>query len=348
MKKAKHNYKSSYTFMMIPNDEDNVKTYRFPKWIVKAIILLMIFILLVSSYFVHSFVSIKGEYAKKTKDMETLEVVNNNQKKQIIELQIHTENINSELQSYTENINSELQSYTQNINEKINSLNALENEVRGLVGLSTDGVDYENEELSILYSQANTEIELPSRSGMNRRNIDSSLEYDQSVVLQQIGKDLTAIEENLSQEEDNYLILKDDVSMQLDYLAAKPTAWPTNGRVTSSFGKRRAPMRGASTNHMGIDIANKYGSPIIAAGKGEVTFAGWKAGLGYTVILSHGYGFDTLYGHNSKINVEVGQEVEKGQIIARLGNSGKSTGPHVHFEIHVNGNPVDPMEYLDK
>jgi murein DD-endopeptidase MepM/ murein hydrolase activator NlpD len=327
MDKGKHNHKSVYTFMMIPNDEDKLKTFRFPKWILRTITLILASILVISTYFIYSFINIKIEYAKKTKDIETLEVVNDKQKKQI----------------------SELQAYTQNISEKINNLSKLENEVKDLVGLSTDEDDTENEEASILYSQNNKDTEeQTSRGGIYSRNIDSSQQYDQGNILMQIKNDLDKIDENISKEEDNFHTLKLDVTDQLNYLAARPTGWPNNGRITSPFGSRRAPRWGASTFHTGIDIANTYGSSIRAAGNGRVISAGWKGGLGYTVLISHGHGFTTLYGHNSSIKVEVGQQVERGQVIAKLGNSGNSTGPHVHFEIHVNGNPVDPMKFLGK
>ena len=119
---------------------------------------------------------------------------------------------------------------------------------------------------------------------------------------------------------------------------------PYWGRLTSTFGYRS--LFGGSM-HQGIDLAGPIGDPIVAADGGTVIFAGTKSGYGYCVMISHGSGLSTLYGHCSKLLVSEGQAVAKGEQIAKVGNTGRSTGPHVHFEIRVNGTPVNPLKYLD-
>lgn len=122
--------------------------------------------------------------------------------------------------------------------------------------------------------------------------------------------------------------------------------WPTTGRITSRFGGRKSPGGVGSTNHKGIDIAGRYGTPIYAADGGTVTYAGWMGGYGYLVQINHGNGYVTYYGHNSSLVVSVGQHVYKGQQIAKMGSTGNSTGNHCHFEVRYNGVAKNPLNYL--
>ncbi len=122
--------------------------------------------------------------------------------------------------------------------------------------------------------------------------------------------------------------------------------WPISGPITSPYGWRTHPIFGTSRYHSGIDIGADYGDPIRAADGGVIIYADWMGGYGYAVIIDHGGGISTLYGHNSELLVGVGQRVYKGQTIARAGSTGYSTGPHCHFEVRQNGSPVNPMAYL--
>ena len=117
-------------------------------------------------------------------------------------------------------------------------------------------------------------------------------------------------------------------------------SWPVSGPVTSGFGVRWGRM------HEGIDIAVGQGTPVHAAAPGTVIYAGWMEGYGNLVVVDHGNGLSTAYGHNSTLASSVGQAVTAGQVIAYSGSTGHSTGPHVHFEVRVNGSPVDPLGYL--
>jgi len=122
--------------------------------------------------------------------------------------------------------------------------------------------------------------------------------------------------------------------------------WPCSGYISSYFGYRNTGIRGASTYHQAIDIANSYGTPIYAADGGTVITAGWISGLGYTVKIDHGNGYVTTYGHNSSLTVSVGEHVYKGQQIARMGSTGVSSGNHCDFRICLNGTYVNPLNYL--
>lgn len=140
----------------------------------------------------------------------------------------------------------------------------------------------------------------------------------------------------------------DETKSKLDvYLASLPTQWPTWGTISSAFGGRKDPFNNSSRFHTGLDIAAPYGRDISAAGSGTVTLAQRTSVYGNTVIIDHGHGFSTMYGHTSKILVKQGQVVKKGQVIARVGSSGRSTGAHLHFEVRINGTSVNPLNYLD-
>lgn len=125
-----------------------------------------------------------------------------------------------------------------------------------------------------------------------------------------------------------------------------PLLFPSDAEITSNFGWRRHPILGSSRFHAGIDFGASYGSTIRAAEGGTVIFAGWYGGYGNAVIINHGSGITTLYGHSSKLYVTEGQSVQPGVAIATVGSTGLSTGPHLHFEVRKNGEPVDPMLYL--
>ncbi len=122
-----------------------------------------------------------------------------------------------------------------------------------------------------------------------------------------------------------------------------PSIWPTNGIVSSPYGLRW----GGTDFHPGIDIANDMGTPIVATADGVVEYAGWNSGgYGNMVDINHGNGIMTRYGHASQVVVTAGQYVKRGQLIAYMGSTGFSTGPHVHYEVHVNGQRVNPISYL--
>lgn len=121
----------------------------------------------------------------------------------------------------------------------------------------------------------------------------------------------------------------------------------SGGRLSSNFGSRSAPTKGASTNHKGVDWAVPIGTTVVASNAGTVVQAGWVSGYGYAVYINHADGRQTRYGHLSKVLVKVGQTVDQGQKIALSGNTGRSTGPHLHFEIRINGTAVNPLKYLN-
>ena len=106
------------------------------------------------------------------------------------------------------------------------------------------------------------------------------------------------------------------------------------------------PLTGEPGRHMGVDIANEVNTPIHATADGLVTYAGWESGYGRVVVVEHGYGFSTRYGHCNRLEVKVGDEIKRGQVIGYMGSTGMSTGSHCHYEVRIHGVPVDPIPYL--
>ena len=142
--------------------------------------------------------------------------------------------------------------------------------------------------------------------------------------------------------QETYELLKDQESL----LSSRPSVWPTRGWVTSHFGYRISPFTGLRQLHEGMDIAASGGTKVHAPADGVVTFSGTEEGYGKVVVVNHGYGVVTRYAHNSEAFVKVGQRVRRGDAVAAVGNTGRSTGPHLHYEVRVNGIPVNPTRYI--
>jgi murein DD-endopeptidase MepM/ murein hydrolase activator NlpD len=129
--------------------------------------------------------------------------------------------------------------------------------------------------------------------------------------------------------------------------ATVPSIWPVAGELTDGFGGRRNPFGGLGSEfHTGQDISALFGTPVMAAAQGTIIFAGWQNGYGQIVIIDHGNGLTTRYGHLSGIDVELGQQIARGQQLGRVGSTGRSTGPHLHYEVRINDEPVNPRQYL--
>lgn len=154
------------------------------------------------------------------------------------------------------------------------------------------------------------------------------------------------IQKEKYEELQRFIVKTQSLNRNLRYTGGR-FLWPTTSNlITSYFGYRVHPIYGTTRFHSGIDIGAPYGAPIYAAENGQVIFASWYGGYGYCIIIDHGDGVSTLYAHCSSIIVKAGQYVSKGQVIGYVGSTGNSTGPHLHFEVRINGNPVNPFNYL--
>ncbi len=183
----------------------------------------------------------------------------------------------------------------------------------------------------------------PALGGPLKENISGNSGLpDYMQLLDQLGADIEGREQQLSVLETLLVSRK----MQKDvFIAGRPVQ---KGWLSSRFGTRNDPITGKRAWHSGVDFAGKEGSSVIAVAAGVVVYAATRSGYGLLVELNHGSGFKTLYGHHKKLHVRVGDIVKKGQVIGLMGSSGRSTGPHVHFEVYKNGRVVDPASYIHR
>jgi murein DD-endopeptidase MepM/ murein hydrolase activator NlpD len=161
------------------------------------------------------------------------------------------------------------------------------------------------------------------------------------------GMDLDSLRQILLDKAEELQGLVDLAEEYQHRLEHTPSIWPAQGRITSPFGQRRSPITRRLQFHRGIDIANSTGTPVLATASGRVVEASYRSGWGRLIIVDHGYGFRTYYAHLRAFAVSVGDTVSKGQRIGSMGNSGSSTGTHLHYEVHVRGEPVNPREYMN-
>ncbi len=163
-----------------------------------------------------------------------------------------------------------------------------------------------------------------------------------SEIERQINKLQVKIELRRQRQEGVRNLLNDQVSLS----RATPKGWPTKGWLTSYFGMRKSPFTGRRVMHEGLDIAARTGTPVVATADGIVARVKYASDYGKMVIIDHGYGYRTIFAHNSKILVDAGQRIKRGEMIARVGNTGRSTGSHLHYELRLNGVPIDPRKTL--
>lgn len=177
-----------------------------------------------------------------------------------------------------------------------------------------------------------------------QRHLAARLPADLTDVRASLEQDL----EKLTRLQALLEVKREELAQAQAYRMHRPTGSPVTGAtITDRFGWRLHPVGGGTDYHEGLDLAQEEGAPVTATGAGTVTYAGWDdGGLGNTVRVDHGYGFTTVYGHLSSIAVEEGQSVARGTIIGSVGSTGVSTGPHLHYEVHMNGQPVDPANFL--
>ncbi len=221
---------------------------------------------------------------------------------------------------------------------QVASLGALASEVSALYGLRQNRLTAAAKSSAALKStSAPTPTTLALTNNVSQQAVTRSL--DQLSALRDdalSGRVALALEDGLTP----------DFSGDWTELADAPNLWPVEGRVTSSFGERLDPIDGEGAFHTGIDIAAPYGTPVRAAADGEVTGQDMGTGYGRTVVLNHGHDVTTVYAHLSAVAVMPGEHVSCGQIIGYVGDSGRSTGPHLHYEVRVDGVPVNPHKYL--
>ena len=209
-------------------------------------------------------------------------------------------------------------------------------------------VQHFDAQLRLMMNMENDPVEVSALGGSRQEDFSRSYLplHRQELLARKMHSFLTELSTDIRLEEVRQQELLDAVRSSRDILASTPSIWPTEGYVTSPFGMRRSPFTGKSEFHKGIDIANSKGTPIYAPANGVVSFVGEQNAYGNTILLQHGNGLSTRYAHLSRYAVNKGDVVKRGDLIGYIGNSGRSTGPHLHYEVRVNGVCVNPMRYI--
>lgn len=317
------------TLLLVPNNSEQIKKITFSPWIPKTVSLSLIVVIGVLSF---STYRLSGSLNATTNAL-------------FAEQQL-VASLQEEAQQHMTQID-ELHRQFRRVDERLASLNQLESKVLTMVGLENTYKEGETQDLvdeapgSALASD--TGFILPSFLLVSRSSNTRTL----GPVIDNYEVDVEQLSQLIETQTLSMVQLAENVEEQLEYLDAQPNFMPARGRITSPFGNRVSPTnRFRREFHQGIDIAGPSGTPILAAGSGIVTYSGFNGGYGRMVIISHGYGYTSVYAHNSQNLVEVGDRVEKGDLIAKMGRTGRATGTHLHFEIRVHGEPIDPMTIL--
>ena len=165
-------------------------------------------------------------------------------------------------------------------------------------------------------------------------------------LVRAMHRSLDNLDSDISSSKEDKAGLQKFLENQKMLLASTPSVWPAKGWLSSRFGYRKSPFTDKKEFHKGLDISTRKGSPIVASADGTVSFSGWDRGYGRAVVIRHGYGLKTKYAHLKKSLVKKGQYVKRGETIGLVGNSGRTTGSHLHYEVHLNGVPVNPLRYV--
>ncbi len=220
---------------------------------------------------------------------------------------------------------------------QVASLGALASEVTALYGLRQNKLMSARPTAAAGAASAPTPKSLAVSDDVNQQDVTLSIKEFYALRAQAMSGEVTrALEGGLTS----------SFTGDWTQFADAPSLWPLEGRIASSFGERQDPINGEGAFHPGIDIDAPYGTPVRAAGDGDVMGGSTGAGYGREVILDHGHEVETIYGHLSAIAVVPGQHVIRGQVIGYVGQTGRATGPHLHYEVRVHNVPVNPHKYL--
>lgn len=315
LKKARVKNKKNYaTFMFIPENQSNVKSYRIPVWFSGFAAAFVILLVLTSAICFSALSFLKLQYKISKEEIGRLTAINNSQRVEIEKLQKSSEEVQKQLGENSKMLD----------------------EVKQAVGIA-------------LPSDKNAETEPVASKDSSRTGLpEKSTNPDMSEKIADIEANFASLADKIAIQKQAISKSIDPIKNKLAYLMAKPSIMPVTASITAGFGYRKNPFTSRGTEfHSGIDFAASYGETVSATGNGIVIFSGWNAGYGKMIIISHGYGFTTLYAHNSKLLVKQGDKVKKGQAIAKVGSTGRSTGAHLHYEVKLNGKNVNPAKYFN-
>ncbi len=323
--KAKHEHKKKYTFIITPNTSGQTFTFSISSFLAKNIIFFVGLFIVCAIMLAVSYVGLLASYNMSKQDLIALQSINKDQQVQLYEM--------NEL--------------SKQINDKLVYLNLLETEIKEM--LDNEGsLEGLNESMAQLYSDDAGASGSSQGAYMNYYiSSDDITSFDLSSDIDQIKDKLTKLDLSMTEEQTVYEGLHTEIEEVNSYANAYPDYFPLDPNasysVSDTFGYRTSPRIGF---HAALDLAAPYGTGVYSSAAGTVSVAYWYGDLGYCIIIEHKYGYTTVYGHLSQILVSVGDTVEKGDLIGRVGSTGYSTGNHLHFEVWYNNVKEDPLNYI--
>ena len=307
-KSRKIKKKEYFTFMFLPGPNKRVRTLSISKSILKTTFLSLVGVMFLSFYLIYEYNDVKD----KVWELQTVREELMQQKAQV--------------QSFALNM--------LDYKRQMFLLRDLDTKLRRAVSLGPR-------------DKAQQLLGIGGPDELGLQNLASLGEKKQEEALKEMHQELTQLKGVASKQEASLQVLIEYFEDKRSLYASTPTIWPVRGWVTSPFGSRTSPFSGILKFHEGIDIAAQTGTPVMSPADGVVIRAGFSTGYGNLVEISHGYGIRTIYAHNSRLNVKEGQRVKRGEVICYVGDTGTSTGPHLHYEVRLNSLPVNPVRYMN-
>lgn len=297
------------TLFVLTNDASRSRQLKIPFRLLKGFGAASVFLFLVFSFVVFDYARLKTNYFS----LATLKKENTAQR---IELQTISGKI-------------------KDLEGQIAKLNIFDRKIRIIANISDPKNTASSEQLMGMGGDSSAEENYFSTPGAKKNEL-----------VKKMRDEITQLEEMARSQENSFTELQEYLMKKSSFLAATPSIWPARGWVTSTFGERISPFTGFPQMHSGLDIANRVGTQVIAPADGIVVKVGPDSGLGKMITISHGYGIKTTYGHLSETKVRSGQKVKRGMEIGTMGNTGRSTGPHLHYSVSLNGVAVNPAKYI--
>jgi murein DD-endopeptidase MepM/ murein hydrolase activator NlpD len=329
-----------YTIMIIPEKTSKVRKFVVPSWLMRGTAAAFAFTALLAMVMVIDYWFVMNQIGE-NKDLK-LENRRLRQQVQVFKSKMTTvENTMDRIKTFTTRLKIIMDYNTEDKTSMLQSVRTKPVPVAGGGSRLAQGTPTETPGVPLGPSpELNTSALLVDGIALSPEEALLRKDYEElDTRLASVGGEALTVEQMLQEQHE---VLVD----QKAYLRALPVRYPAIGYNTSGFGIRRSPISDRVKMHEGCDIAARPGTIIRAPADGTVTFASTKSGYGQTMIVEHGYGLETWYAHTSQFMAHPGQKVRRGDKIAKVGNTGRSTGPHVHYEVRVHGVPVDPKEYI--
>ncbi|MEJ6951954.1 M23 family metallopeptidase [Natronospora cellulosivora (SeqCode)] len=319
----------SMNITIIPSAHKKIKNYKIRRVIPFSIIVIIISSIAILSVAYNYYNQNYHEILKEYRELDGVRTENRVLKNELFDLVQETEKLKENL--------SRLKDQNQEIKELLEG-----EETSSNASLSTD-ID-----LQLHTSLSDENVVMPK--GLAVGGGDFYIDNTAYSMINKARANISMIKSELPDQEENLGRLENSAIEYNNLKAATPSIWPLldngEGFITSNYGWRSDPFTGQQQIHEGIDIGVWYNTPVVATADGVVEFAGRQGGYGILLIIDHGYGYETRYAHLNKVEVRKGQEVSRGDIIALSGNTGRSSGPHLHYEVRINGIPQEPRDYI--